>query len=204
MDHTQLEQSHAAERYLLNEMSGEEREGFEEHFFDCPVCAADVADGERMLAAGRKVARETATVIPFRRGWTAWLPAAAAAMLLVANVVLLLPRRTAPTFDVLRPQMIGAGESRAANAPAIEFRAGENGLLYVDVPPDPPFPRYELQLRDSTGKVVLTRPVTAEQAKESLTLLLGSLPAGSYVLAIEGVREEGNRTEIAKHEITVR
>jgi len=50
----------------------------------------------------------------------------------------------------------------------------------------------------------MTRPVTAEQAKESLTLLLGSLPAGSYVLAIEGVREEGNRTEIAKHEITVR
>ena len=32
----------AVEKYLLQELAGEERDQFEEHFFDCQECATDL------------------------------------------------------------------------------------------------------------------------------------------------------------------
>jgi hypothetical protein len=204
MDHVEAERSHAVERYVLNEMSAAERDGFEEHYFECPLCANDMSDTETLVASGRAAAHEKPVVVPFpsRASWT-WMPLAAAAMLVIVAGIMM-PRRSQPSLELLQPRMITAGESRAAAAPAIVLRAGESGLLYVDIPPDPPFPKYEILIRNSAGKAVLQHPVSAEQARESLSLLLRALPAGSYVLAIEGVREDGNRTEIATHQVQVR
>ena len=42
MDHTEAVQLMATERYLLGELSAEQREAFEEHFFECYECALDV------------------------------------------------------------------------------------------------------------------------------------------------------------------
>lgn len=45
MTHQQAIDKHAAERYLLQEMPELERFAFEEHFFDCQICAEDVRTG---------------------------------------------------------------------------------------------------------------------------------------------------------------
>jgi hypothetical protein len=45
MTHQQAIDKHAAERYLLEEMPELERFAFEEHFFDCEICADDVRTG---------------------------------------------------------------------------------------------------------------------------------------------------------------
>src|SRR5262245_3118106 len=42
MDHQQAIKMHAAERYLLEELSEEERESFEDHYFSCTECADEV------------------------------------------------------------------------------------------------------------------------------------------------------------------
>src|SRR5690349_23110858 len=42
MNHQQAVTKHAAERYLLEELSPEERAGFEEHYFGCVECADEV------------------------------------------------------------------------------------------------------------------------------------------------------------------
>ena len=42
MDHDQAIKQRAAERYLLDELSPEERNHFEEHYFMCVQCADDV------------------------------------------------------------------------------------------------------------------------------------------------------------------
>jgi hypothetical protein len=60
MTHEQALSTLASERYLLEEMSEEERASFEEHYFDCAECADDVRaagrlrDGVRTGLAGER------------------------------------------------------------------------------------------------------------------------------------------------------
>jgi len=42
MDHTTVSRQLMTSRYFLGELSEQEREEFEAHYFDCPECAADV------------------------------------------------------------------------------------------------------------------------------------------------------------------
>ena len=45
MNHDEAVQSMTAEKYLLNELSPEVRDQFEEHFFGCTDCANDLRAG---------------------------------------------------------------------------------------------------------------------------------------------------------------
>ena len=62
MDHTEAIETMAAQRYVLDEMTPEDRDAFEEHFFGCAECHADVKDGETIADTLR---REKATVHKF-------------------------------------------------------------------------------------------------------------------------------------------
>ena len=42
MNHEEAIRIMGTEQYLLNDLSPELREKFEEHFFECPECAADL------------------------------------------------------------------------------------------------------------------------------------------------------------------
>src|SRR5579862_9461649 len=42
MEHDDAIRLHAAERYVARELSADEQDAFEEHFFDCPECAESV------------------------------------------------------------------------------------------------------------------------------------------------------------------
>jgi len=94
MTHAQAIDTHAAERYLLDEMRELERFAFEEHFFDCAECAEDVRTGALMregVAAGLMPAAATVSTAPAAAaapmaspassGWRTGLPWAVAAML---------------------------------------------------------------------------------------------------------------------------
>ena len=49
MNHSEALKEMAAERYLLDELSPEARDAFEEHMFDCPDCALDVRSGSAFI-----------------------------------------------------------------------------------------------------------------------------------------------------------
>ena len=49
----------ATERYLLEELSPELREAFEEHMFECPECALDVRAGNVFLSEAKEQLPET-------------------------------------------------------------------------------------------------------------------------------------------------
>jgi hypothetical protein len=53
MDHLQAMNTLAPERYLLGEMTEDERLEFEEHYFSCAECADDVRDGGLMCDGAR-------------------------------------------------------------------------------------------------------------------------------------------------------
>ena len=44
MTHDDAIKDGATDRYVLHEMTEEESESFEKHYFDCPVCAKDVEE----------------------------------------------------------------------------------------------------------------------------------------------------------------
>ena len=52
MTHQQAVDKQAVERYLLDEMPEIERFAFEEHLFDCDICADDVRSIVRRLRLG--------------------------------------------------------------------------------------------------------------------------------------------------------
>src|SRR3954469_17960246 len=91
MSHDEAINDGATERYVLDEMPDEERDAFEEHYFECAVCAEDVRTAIALkdgLAAEQR--RESVpAVVPFEprhRRLPASLAAAAAAMIAVVSM----------------------------------------------------------------------------------------------------------------------
>src|SRR5579872_4547415 len=90
MDHETAVQLRATERYFLGELTGADRDGFEEHFFICPDCAEDVR-AMTVFAANVKASFRAESAPPvLLRGQAFWLSAALnVALLLVAGYGLL-------------------------------------------------------------------------------------------------------------------
>lgn len=61
MSHDEAIKDDATERYVLDQMTPEERDAFEEHYFDCPVCAEDV---KAAIAIREGLAAERVTPLP--------------------------------------------------------------------------------------------------------------------------------------------
>ena len=79
MDHELSVRTKAAERYLLGELPPEEREAFEEHFFECAECGEEVRIGQELadnVAAvfrGQSSPHTTTARKKKRRDWVAWI-----------------------------------------------------------------------------------------------------------------------------------
>ncbi|PYV81447.1 MAG: hypothetical protein DMG93_15315 [Acidobacteria bacterium] len=58
MDHSEAIREMLAEKYLLDELSPEARETFEEHFFGCMECAQDVGSGATLIGGMKDVLAE--------------------------------------------------------------------------------------------------------------------------------------------------
>src|SRR4051812_34317529 len=97
MNHNEVVRQKLAEQYLLDELQGETRDEFEEHFFECQECALDIRAGSEFVTHSRHVLsedrpqnqrNERADRNPLA-GWFAWLrpafavPAFAVLLLLV-------------------------------------------------------------------------------------------------------------------------
>jgi len=58
MDHATALRLRAAERYRTHELTPAERDAFEEHFFECPECAAAVRLEQAFAANARAALRD--------------------------------------------------------------------------------------------------------------------------------------------------
>ncbi|HEX6098451.1 MAG TPA: zf-HC2 domain-containing protein [Thermoanaerobaculia bacterium] len=202
MEHKDAIGTKAAERYLLGEMTEDERAVFEEHYFDCRVCAADVTDGTRLLVVGQVVASESAqpsNVVPIRPSRFGWIPAAAAASVIFGLLgtgagYRIAQERYGPATELVRSVRIDTGVSRAggpAEVPVV--RAGDE--LRFDVEPRDEAAGYAASV--VCGEKVQSRQsISREMAADAISLRLGELPAGRCELVIEGVRKDGNRFPI--------
>lgn len=131
MNHREAVERQAADKYLLNELSPAERSAFEEHYFECPECAAEVEAGAAFAANARAVLAEGGDYAGRRTatGWLrpAYLITAAAALAAIAGYqeLVRIPR--------LRKELQRLGEPRAYVAHFLR-PVGQGGDQVLAVP----------------------------------------------------------------------
>ena len=211
MTHEEAGRTLAAERYLLDEMSDEQREAFEEHFFGCDVCAEDMRTAAAMLQgarsgfAGKAGSAATVLTMPLERPATrrpAWprspaLPwAAAAALACVVGYQSLwvvpslrqeaAPRALAPV--TLRPASRGAEAVVARRSPADPIS------LAVEINEPLQSAEVTYELKTSEGRSVVSGRAAAPQPGAPLLLLLPSWTLGGsmhYILSVHDAAASG-------------
>ena len=171
MDHQEATTNQVVERYVLNELTPEERDAFEDHFFVCAECADAVRTGTLLAVNTQAVAREqllhppqAGQVVnfparPARRAWRDWLSVAAAAILLGIfgfqnAVVIPTLRRQAAALSapgpieavLLRPPARGA-------VPVIHTGASRHSLQ-IDLGAQNLRPAYQVTIRKNGGQAI--------------------------------------------------
>lgn len=225
MDHEEAKRSGAVERYLLDELPARERGAFEEHFFGCPECAADV----RMTAEFLQVARHELKRdmpggdLPGRPGpplagrirWYPGVGAAAAAVLLCVVAYqnfFVYPQLNAQIARLNNPGILSSvylvgGITRGPAAPQVTASKARPMLLSVDIPTGDQYATYACVLLTSYGTIVWRLPVEAEQAKDTVPIVVpaGSLPAGHYTLIVQGYTKRAGQApeDLAHYPFTV-
>lgn len=209
MTHAVAVSTHAVERYLLEEMTELERHRFEEHYFDCQDCAADLRAGTLMregVAAGMLGAGEparmhgAATVAEFRprRTWSpsVVLPWAAAAVLAMAVGYQSLV--TVPGLrEGLGPQALTPITLRAASRgaePQVAAPASGPVTFAIDMSGVQAGTRLTYDLRTVGGDMAASGSAEAPSPGTPLLLLVpGSAVTapGRYVLTVRGGGPEG-------------
>src|SRR5579863_6936438 len=166
MDHETAIKMQAAERYILDEFSPEERTRFEEHFFDCPECADDVRAASILAANTKAVIEEDEARAaeglrsPRRPGWRwSWELVASAALnvVLVAGIGLQGWRlgNRAPATGSMVPQFYHSFGAPAASRGAEKtFDISAGDLFFgarFDLMPGQHFDHFEYQILDADG-----------------------------------------------------
>jgi putative zinc finger protein len=226
MEHEQAVQNLAVECYLLGEMTPGEREAFEEHYFECAICAEDVRsasqflqDVKGVLAADR---RPLAVPTPSREAheqwspgwnWPAWLqPHFATALVAVLGIVAAV--ETFSTIPSLKQQVSEIGAPRPVRSTVLKpqtrgtstvlkVKPGESALLTLDGLDFPLAAASRLQfvVRSNDGRDVLSFSGEYPGADEPVVISFPKLdlPAGSYVLLVEITSTAGSARELGRY-----
>jgi hypothetical protein len=208
MNHDEAVREQAVERYLLGELAQDVRARFEEHFFDCAICAADLKTGALFvdaLRADRQPAGSSAPDLrivpkrtaPWLRPWLA--PALAASLLVVAyQNILVLPamRRAAnvaQTPAVMNNVILANIDARGGDIPKVVAPALGSFLLSVDIPSKGDYASYICLLYNASGDRLWQMPITVQQVENTVSLRVPTdrAASGANELRILGVPAAG-------------
>jgi hypothetical protein len=231
MNHSEALKEMAAERYLLDELSADARDAFEEHMFDCPECALDVRSGSMFIGEakaqlpaiglGSSAASKTAIQREKSKNWFAWLrpafavPALAALLVVVGyqNMVTLPALRNSANQPHIARVAPLYGATRGGSRVVITADRANGIVLPVDLPVDSAlgnFASFSMALNNSQGKSLWTGSVPAPEQNEngdlqvSIVVPGGMLENGTYTLTVSGVGAHGEKTEAGRYVFDVK
>lgn len=218
MTHDVAIATQAAERYLLEEMSELERHEFEEHYFECEECAADLRAGAHLVAsAGLVPSAPAVTPSPTggsvvslpqrRRAWSAGSVAPLAAAALLAMVAGYQAFVTVPSLrSRLAPQLVAPiilTPATRGETPVVSLAGSSPLVLSLDVNLTPTSGELAYDVRRDAGERVATGRTRAPLPGTPLLLLLADAPsAGTYVVTLRAA--DGADTSESVYRFTIR
>jgi len=210
MNHSEAVRLQAAEKYVLGELQGALRDEYEEHYFDCLECAADLKATAAFVGMSRIAFREEQAVgapvaagerkAPARPSWlerfrlAIAVPTFAAAALAVvvayqAQVTIPKLRDAASlasasvynqTLQLGSSAARRGGEASANEEPFVIDPRQGSSIRFDFTPSDPSLSAYVCQLKDPTGRIVLQQAVPASAANQPFGL---QIPGGIFSAA---------------------
>ncbi len=224
MKHSEAIEQMAAERYLLDELTPELREAFEEHAFECAECALDlraeaafIDEAKRQLPAlTEQASRWAETRRPAeKKNWFSWWSPAWAvpAMAVLAGVVAYQNIATIPALRsaAIEPQVLPWSpvhvETRSATPSEVVADRAHGVVLLVDLPQQGTYASYTFALYDAQGnrawKSGVVVSTQGESGAVSLFLPGNELRQGAYSLEISGILPSGQVAELGRRALDV-
>jgi hypothetical protein len=191
MDHNRAVETQATERYLLGDMSPEDRDDFEEHYFTCTICADEIRAASRFQLAAREVAREPVPVPQPKPRWEWWrFPnlAPLAATFFLGGWVVYLVGFEIPALKVGQSISSIALNDITRGADSIKTVPPGQGFftVFFDLPSGASASSYRCTVTDAAGKVVGIYSTKAPALGEPVNLLLNRdrLAPGVYTISV--------------------
>jgi hypothetical protein len=228
MQHDHALRTHAAERYLLGEMPADERALYEEHFFSCAECEAELAAAAVFVDNARAVLREAtqgaradirnAPPEPpwWRRLFVAPPPAlvpalggALAVLIAIAGyqqlrVIPDLRERLTADETLSAVPTVALRSASRGSSPVVTVRAADRfAVIQADVIPERKIDRYAVFLTTAHGGAQWRTSIPAPEPGIPATILLPvrELAAGDYALVFEDAEQDGR--EVARFAFTL-
>jgi hypothetical protein len=226
MNHSEAVKEMAAERYLLDELTPDVRDAFEEHVFDCPQCALDIRSGAAFvdeaksqlpdLAKGLAVVQEAVKPPQTRNSRLSWwrplfaVPTFAALLIACGyqNLVIFPALRTAAIQPRIVPTAPVHGATRGGTQITLTADRTHGIVLPIDLPVEPGignFVAYSFELHGPDGKLAWTGNLASPaqtpggDLQVSLVIPGGMLKSGTYSMAVSGVGTKGDQTTIERY-----
>jgi hypothetical protein len=209
MDHLEAKRLHAAEKYVLGELTADQRDAYEEHYFDCAECAEDVKATVTFVSAGREVFREEPVPVAAvlkelapRSRWSSWfrpmiaIPAMAVVLLAIGYYSRTSKPQigviTAPGQTILSSPSFGlrGGDRLENEKTVVQIQGNDSVQLHFDFVPSQVqnFSAYTGELQDSASRVLLQFNIPPDRVNKEVNLIVpaGLLHPGDYTLAVSG------------------
>src|SRR5579862_583366 len=219
MNHDEATRLMISEKYLLGELTPDQREQFEEHFFGCEDCALDVRAGHAFIAHTKAALSEPtpARTMPADSrerpaGWFGWLrpalvvPTFAVLLAIVGyqNLVsvpkLQQAAATAATPRILASVSLLNSNARGETLPTVAVRQGEPFLLFVDVAAESKYQSYVADLVSPAGTSQWSLSIPSENTKDTISIRVpAQTQAGTYTLVVRGQGDSGSSVELGRY-----
>jgi Putative zinc-finger len=213
MDHKDAVRLKAAERYLLNELDPDQLDQYEEHLFDCQECALDLRAAAMFVEQSKNMLTEPARIVsaePVRKspGWFAWLrpasavPAMAVLLAVVGyqNLVSIPHIKEAASHPEVLPWVSLNIATFGGENPEVVTGPGKGFLLFVRIPPDGTYVRYNADLYNPAGKLEWSTAFAATKDQDQWPIAVpgSNRQTGTYTLKVSGVTAAGESKDLGR------
>lgn len=213
MEHQEAIEMMASEKYLLDELTPELRDAFEDHFFGCTECALDVRLGADFIDHAKTIlptmdvayapvtpARTERKPVREKRDWFAWLrpavmvPAFACLLAIVGyqNLVVYPALQVAATEPQILPPATVLHEGTRGGHAVVSADRVLGSHLAIELPSNANYASYKFEFFASNDKLIWSHTAPGAANEDTISMWLpGSMKQDVYKLAISGITSSG-------------